>query len=84
MRTCPTCHGEVLLDGKAPTKITTPPGFTKEDMAKIRAIAVRLVEGLVIKGDLNPEDPVALKKAVLKAGQEAKQVYNAALEYISG
>lgn len=21
MRTCPTCHGEVLLDGKSPTRI---------------------------------------------------------------
>jgi hypothetical protein len=22
VRTCPTCHGEVLIDGKAPTRIT--------------------------------------------------------------
>jgi hypothetical protein len=55
-----------------------------KDMKHIRSIACRLVEGQVLAGKLNPDDPVALKAAVIKAGIDAKAVYAAALEFVSG
>lgn len=59
-------------------------GWSEDDMKHIRAIACRLVEGQVLAGKLNPEDEEALKAATILAGREAKQVYAAALEYVSG
>ena len=63
---------------------TKHPGFTEDDLKRIVNITCKLVEGEVLAGRLNPEDPVALKAAVAKAGAEAKQVYAAALEYVGG
>lgn len=60
------------------------PGFSDYDMKRIRAIACQIVEGMVIDGKLNPDDPEAIKKAVIQAGCDAKQAYAAALEYVSG
>jgi hypothetical protein len=59
-------------------------GYSKEDIERIRVLASRFVEGRVLKGEVNPENDAELKAAVKKAGQEALQAYNAALEFVSG
>jgi hypothetical protein len=59
-------------------------GYTKEDIERIRVLASRFVEGRVLKGEVNPENDAELKAAVKKAGLEALQAYNAALEFVSG
>jgi len=37
-----------------------------------------------MKGEVNPDNPEELKKAIMEAGHLARQAYNAALEYVSG
>ena len=59
-------------------------GYTKDDIDRIRVLASRFVEGRVLKGEVNPENDAELKAAVKKAGLEALQAYNAALEFVSG
>lgn len=59
-------------------------GYSEHDKDRIKSITAQLVEGRVLKGELNPEDDAALKKAVMEAGHTARQVYNAALEYVAG
>lgn len=59
-------------------------GETEEDRKKIVNIACRLMEGQVLAGKLNPDDPEALKKAAIQAGKDARQAYYAALEFICG
>lgn len=59
-------------------------GYSEHDKERIRAITAQLVEGKVIKGELNPKDTEALKKAVKECAQIAKSTYNAALEYLCG
>jgi len=59
-------------------------GYSEHDKQRIRVITAQLVEGMVLKGELNPEDRDALKKAVEQCARDARQVYNAALEYVCG
>jgi hypothetical protein len=59
-------------------------GYSDHDKERIRTLASRFVEGRVLKGEVNPENDVELKAAVKKAGLEALQAYNAALEFLSG
>lgn len=59
-------------------------GYSKDDIERIRVLASRFVEGRVLKGEVNPENDAELKAAVKKAGLEALQAYNAALEFVSG
>lgn len=59
-------------------------GYTENDKNQIRAITARLVEGQVLKGEVNPDDPESLKKAIKEAAHVAKSAYNAALEFVSG
>lgn len=59
-------------------------GYSKDDIERIRVLASRFVEGRVLKGEVDPENDVELKAAVKKAGLEALQAYNAALEFVSG
>lgn len=59
-------------------------GYSDDDIARIRVITVKLVEGQVLNGTLNPENDVELKKAIKQAGRDAMQAFNAALEYLSG
>lgn len=58
--------------------------WSEDDLRKIRAIACRIVEGRVVKGEVDMDDPEALKRAVIEAGRDAKSAYAAALEYLSG
>lgn len=57
---------------------------TEEDFKRIREITITLVAGQISKGELNPEDETALKKAVQQAARDARQAYYAALEFMSG
>lgn len=59
-------------------------GYSKEDIEKIRAITSRLVEGRVLKGEVDPANDGELKAAIKQAGHDALQAYNAALEYLAG
>lgn len=59
-------------------------GYTENDKNQIRAITARLVEGRVLKGEVNPDDPESLKAAIKEAAHVAKSAYNAALEFVSG
>jgi hypothetical protein len=59
-------------------------GYSEHDKQRIRTITAQLVEGMVLKGKLDPEDRDALKKAVEQCARDARQVYNAALEYVCG
>lgn len=59
-------------------------GYSDHDKNRIRAITVMLVEGMIVKGKLDPDDTVALKKAVEQCARDARQVYNAALEFLCG
>jgi hypothetical protein len=65
-------------------KMRLGPSYTDHDRERILALTRSFVEGRVASGELNPENEYALKKAVKQAAFEAQQVYNAALEYMSG
>lgn len=59
-------------------------GYSESDIRQIRSIAARLVEGRVLKGEVDPEKDDELKAAVKQAGRDALQAFNAAVEYVSG
>jgi hypothetical protein len=59
-------------------------GYSKEDIEKIRTITSRIVEGRILKNEVDPENDEELKAAVKQAGHDALQAYNAALEFVSG
>lgn len=65
-------------------KMRLGPSYTNHDRERILALTRSFVEGRVARGELNPENEYALKKAVKQAAFEAQQVYNAALEYVCG
>ena len=60
-------------------------GYSEHDKKRIREITIQLVEGMVRTGELkDPEDRQALKKAVERCARDARQAYNAALEFLCG
>lgn len=59
-------------------------GYSPDDVARVRRLAIALVESRVAKGEVDADVDSELKEAVKQAGQEALSAYNAALEYMSG
>lgn len=55
-----------------------------EDRKKIRNLTVALVAGMVEKGNLDPRDNAALKKATMESAKLAHHAYYAALEFLCG
>lgn len=51
---------------------------------RIIEITIMLVDGMVERGELDPDDDVALRAASRKAAADARSAYYAALEFISG
>lgn len=58
--------------------------YSEHDKTRIRAITAQLVESLVLKGELDPENPEDLKKAIKDAAHIAVTTYNATLEFLAG
>lgn len=65
-------------------KLNLRDGYTDHDRERIKTLTIQMVESRVMKGEVDAEDPVALKKAVMEAGKMMRSAYNAALEYVSG
>lgn len=59
-------------------------GYSPAEKNRIREITIALVTSRVEKGEVNPDNPVELKAAIIEAGHTARSAYNAALEYLSG
>lgn len=51
---------------------------------RVIQITETMVASMVAKGEVDPDDDEALKKAARKCAADAVAVYNAALEFISG
>ena len=51
---------------------------------RILEITEQIVTSQVARGEVDPEDDEALKKATYKAVRTAQAAYDAAMEYISG
>lgn len=56
----------------------------EQDRQKIVALTVRLVAGMVERGDVDPDDDAALRAATKKCAETARSAYFAALEFLSG
>ena len=55
-----------------------------EERERVLAIATRIVASQVAKGEVDPEDEAALKKATQEAVKPAVEAYRAAEEFICG
>ena len=64
----------------------SPPRTTDQERRRERIIQItcQLVESMVLKGELDPDDDEALKKATRAAANTARAAYNAAEEYLCG
>lgn len=51
---------------------------------RIIQITEQMLTSMVIKGELDPEDEVALRAAAQRCAADATAIYNAALEFVSG
>jgi hypothetical protein len=51
---------------------------------RLLAITEQMLASRVARGEVNPDDPEALRDAARQAVSDARQVLNAALEFISG
>jgi hypothetical protein len=55
----------------------------KQDKERIVAIVVKMVAGMISKGEVDPSDDAALKAAAKKCAPIARSAYYAALEFVS-
>lgn len=58
--------------------------ITAADRERILSIATAMVADRVVKGEVNPDDEAALRKATKAAVADARLAYFAALEFVSG
>jgi hypothetical protein len=54
------------------------------DKRRIAALVVKMVEGKIERGELDPNDDAAIRAAAKEFAPIARSAYFAALEYISG
>lgn len=57
--------------------------MNEQDKRQITNLTLRIVSGQIEKGELDPNDDKALKKATREAAAIAKEAYFAALEFVS-